>query len=113
MIVEVGMEDIYLQVEYMLMEELGDIGKKIYVGCFCNDQVLVDLWLFFCLEIEEIIQFMGELFYILLQFFEEYKDILLFGYIYYQVVMFFSFGLWFSVYVESLVDDLWFWQGIY
>jgi argininosuccinate lyase len=113
MTVESGMEDIHSQVEYMLTEELGDIGKKIHAGRSRNDQVLVDLRLYFRSEIEEVSQLMGELFQTLLQLAEQHKDILLPGYTHYQAAMPSSFGLWFSAYAESLVDDLRLWQGIY
>jgi argininosuccinate lyase len=113
MTVEAGMEDIHSQVEYMLTEELGDIGKKIHAGRSRNDQVLVDLRLFFRSEIEEVTQLMGELFQTLLQLAEQHKDTLLPGYTHYQAAMPSSFGLWFSAYAESLVDDLRLWQSIY
>lgn len=41
-----GVEDIHSQVEMMLTEKLGDIGKKIHSARSRNDQVLVDIKLF-------------------------------------------------------------------
>ena len=45
--IEEGVEDVHSQVEFLLTERLGDIGKKIHSGRSRNDQVLVDLKLFF------------------------------------------------------------------
>ena len=41
-----GVEDIHSQVELMLTQKLGDVGKKIHSARSRNDQVLVDLKLF-------------------------------------------------------------------
>ena len=43
---EPGVEDIHSQVEILLTQKLGDIGKKIHSARSRNDQVLVDLKLF-------------------------------------------------------------------
>ena len=39
-------EDIHSQVEFLLTQRCGEIGKKIHSGRSRNDQVLVDLKLF-------------------------------------------------------------------
>ena len=46
-----GVEDIHSQIEFMLTEKLGSLGKKIHAGRSRNDQVLVDLKLYFRDEI--------------------------------------------------------------
>ena len=48
-----GVEDIHSQVELMLTQKLGDVGKKIHSARSRNDQVLVDLKLFLRAEIEK------------------------------------------------------------
>jgi argininosuccinate lyase len=45
-VIEEGVEDVHSQVEFMLTNELGDLGKKIHSGRSRNDQVLLDLKLF-------------------------------------------------------------------
>ena len=42
-VIEDGVEDVHSQVELMLTQKLGDMGKKIHSGRSRNDQVLVDL----------------------------------------------------------------------
>ena len=51
--IESGVEDVHSQVEMLLTEKLGDIGKKIHSGRSRNDQVLLDLKLFTRAEIEK------------------------------------------------------------
>ena len=52
--IEEGIEDVHSQVEFMLTEKLGDLGKKIHSGRSRNDQVLLDLKLFTRDAIQEI-----------------------------------------------------------
>lgn len=101
-----GVEDIHSQVELMLTQKLGDIGKKIHSARSRNDQVLVDLKLFLRSEIEKLVHGTKELFDLLIVQSEKYKDDLLPGYTHLQLAMPSSFGLWFGAYAESLVDDL-------
>ncbi|MEO6720218.1 MAG: argininosuccinate lyase, partial [Ferruginibacter sp.] len=101
-----GVEDIHSQVEIMLTTKLGDVGKKIHSARSRNDQVLVDLKLFLRSEIEKLVGAANELFSLLMQQSEKYKDDLLPGYTHLQLAMPSSFGLWFGAYAESLVDDL-------
>jgi len=101
-----GVEDIHSQVELMLTEKLGDVGKKIHSARSRNDQVLVDLKLFLRHEIEKLVGNTKDLFDLLIRQSEKYKGDLLPGYTHLQLAMPSSFGLWFGAYAESLVDDL-------
>ena len=101
-----GVEDIHSQVELMLTEKLGDVGKKIHSARSRNDQVLVDLKLYLRSEIEKLVSNTKDLFDLLIQQSEKYKTDLLPGYTHLQLAMPSSFGLWFGAYAESLVDDL-------
>jgi argininosuccinate lyase len=104
--IEDGVEDVHSQVEFLLTKELGDLGKKIHSGRSRNDQVLLDLKLFTRDAIKEIVESTTELIDVLLERSNETKDILMPGYTHLQVAMPSSFGLWFSAYAESLIDDL-------
>ena len=101
-----GVEDIHSQVELMLTQKLGDVGKKIHSARSRNDQVLVDLKLFLRSEIEKLVESTKAFFDLLIQQSEQHKDDLLPGYTHLQLAMPSSFGLWFGAYAESLVDDL-------
>jgi argininosuccinate lyase len=104
--IEAGVEDVHSQVELLLTQRIGDAGKKIHSGRSRNDQVLVDLKLFFRHELQQVVEETQTLFNQLIALSEKYKDILLPGYTHLQVAMPSSFGLWFGAYAESLVDDL-------
>lgn len=99
-------EDVHSQVEGRLTEMLGDAGKKIHSGRSRNDQVLLDLRLFFRSEIAEITLLTRTLFERLQGLAEKHRDVLMPGYTHLQIAMPSSFGLWFGAYAESLCDDL-------
>jgi argininosuccinate lyase len=104
--IDENVEDVHSQVELLLTQKLGDIGKKIHSARSRNDQVLVDIKLFLRNEIEELVRSVQP-FFELLQFqSEKYKDDLLPGYTHLQLAMPSSFGLWFGAYAESLTDDI-------
>ncbi len=111
--IEEGIEDVHSQVELMLTRKLGDTGKKIHSGRSRNDQVLLDLKLFTRAEIQKLVEAVGELFEKLMVKAEANKQYLMPGYTHLQVAMPSSFGLWFSAYAESLVDDLVLLQAAY
>jgi argininosuccinate lyase len=98
-------EDIHSQVELILTQKLGDMGKKIHAARSRNDQVLVDTKLFLRNELEELVKTIQLFFELLQTQSEKYKDHLLPGYTHLQLAMPSSFGLWFGAYAESLVDD--------
>ena len=99
-------EDVHSQVEFLLTQRIGDAGKKIHSGRSRNDQVLVDLKLFFRHEIQQVVEETQKLFNLLIELSEKHKNVLLPGYTHLQVAMPSSFGLWFGAYAESLADDL-------
>jgi len=99
-------EDVHSQVELLLTQRIGEAGKKIHSGRSRNDQVLVDLKLFFRHELQGIVEETQRLFRLLVELSEKHKNVLLPGYTHLQIAMPSSFGLWFGAYAESLSDDL-------
>ena len=108
-----GVEDIHSQVEMLLTEKLGDIGKKIHSARSRNDQVLVDLKLFLRAELMSVAKSVQSLFALLQTKSEQHKNDLLPGYTHLQLAMPSSFGLWLGAYAESLVDDMTVLQAAY
>jgi argininosuccinate lyase len=104
--IEENVEDVHSQVELLLTKRIGDIGKKIHSGRSRNDQVAVDIKLYLKDEVTKVKVEVEELFELLIQQSEKFKDKLLPGYTHLQIAMPSSFGLWFGAYAESLVDDL-------
>ena len=86
-VIEDGVEDVHSQVELMLTQKLGDMGKKIHSGRSRNDQVLVDLKLFTRHELKEIVDAVKILFDELIQKSNQYKNVLMPGYTHLQVAM--------------------------
>lgn len=105
-ILQDDVEDIHSQIELLLTQKLGDVGKKIHSARSRNDQVLVDVKLFLRNELEELVKTIQPLFELLQTQSEKYKADLLPGYTHLQLAMPSSFGLWFGAYAESLVDDV-------
>ncbi|NND33672.1 MAG: argininosuccinate lyase, partial [Saprospiraceae bacterium] len=111
--IDENVEDVHSQVEFLLIAELGEVGKKIHAGRSRNDQVLVDLRLMLREDIVEIIELKKTLFDLLITLAGKHKDDLLPGYTHLQAAMPSSFGLWFSAYAENMVDDLRVWQAAF
>lgn len=105
-VIEDTVEDVHSQVEWLLTQRIGEAGKKIHSGRSRNDQVLVDLKLYFRSCIEELVGSTNVLFGQLIALSNTHKDKLLPGYTHLQIAMPSSFGLWFGAYAESLVDDM-------
>ncbi|WP_461534274.1 argininosuccinate lyase [Sinomicrobium sp.] len=111
--IEDSFEDMHSKIEYLLIQKLGDTGKKIHTARSRNDQILVAMHLYLKNELDEIKKDAISLFELLMELAEKHKDILLPGYTHLQIAMPSSFGLWFSAYAESLIDDLYFIEAAY
>ncbi len=105
-IIESEFEDMHSKIEYVLIQKLGDLGKKIHTARSRNDQVLVALHLYLKSEIETIKVLTQCFFKLLMDLAEQHKSHFLPGYTHFQVAMPSSFGLWFSAYAETLIDDM-------
>jgi len=106
-------EDIHSQVEFLLTQRFGEIGKKIHSGRSRNDQVLVDLKLFLKEELEILKDEIITLFDILQQLSEKHRKVLMPGYTHAQIAMPSSFGMWIGAYAEALADDMHMLKGAY
>lgn len=104
--IEDDFEDMHSKIEFLLTDKLGDTGKKIHTARSRNDQVLVAIQLYLKDEIHELKLMSKTLFDLLISLAEQHKNILMPGYTHMQIAMPSSFGLWFSSYAESLVDDV-------
>ncbi len=112
-VIEDSFEDMHSKIEFILTEKLGDTGKKIHTARSRNDQVLVAMHLYLKDELTTIKTETKNLFDVLISLAEAHKEVLLPGYTHLQIAMPSSFGLWFSAYAESLIDDLYFIDAAY
>lgn len=110
--IDPGMEDVHSQIEWQLTQKIGDAGKRLHTGRSRNDQVLVDLRMYFRASIKELMEDTSALFETLLQQSERFQDILIPGYTHLQAAMPSSFGLWFGAYAENLIDDIRQWNAV-
>ena len=101
-----GVEDVHSQVEFLLTERYGEVGKKLHSGRSRNDQVLVDLKLYYRAAIRELVAETKTLFELLIELSEKHKNDLMPGYTHTQLAMPSSFGLWFGSFAEGLTEDL-------
>ena len=104
--IEDEFEDMHSKIEFVLIQKLGDLGKKIHTARSRNDQVLVAIQLFVKDELNSIKKEIHSLFNILIKLSEKYKSYMIPGYTHMQLAMPSSFGLWFSAYAETLIDDI-------
>lgn len=104
--IQAGVEDVHSQVELLLTQRYGEVGKKLHSGRSRNDQVLVDLKLFYRDAIRELVLEASTLASQLMHLAELHKNDLMPGYTHTQLAMPSSFGLWFSSFAESISEDL-------
>ncbi|RZS97098.1 argininosuccinate lyase [Cecembia calidifontis] len=104
--IDEGVEDVHSQVEFLLTQRYGEVGKKLHSGRSRNDQVLVDLKLYYRTAIRDIVEASEELFDLLITLAEKHKNDLMPGYTHTQLAMPSSFGLWFGSFAESLAEDM-------
>jgi len=105
-VIDAQFEDIHSKLEYELTKALGDTGKKIHTARSRNDQVLVALQLYYKENLGAIQDKTKLFFKTLIALADTHKSAVLPGYTHLQVAMPSSFGLWFSAYAESLIDDV-------
>lgn len=105
-------EDIHSMIEKLLTQRLGEAGKKIHSARSRNDQVMVDLKLYYRERTVGLCLLTAKLIRTLCMLSEKNKDQLIPGYTHMQAAMPSSFGLWFGAWAESLTEDLIFHYGI-
>ncbi len=111
--IQPGVEDVHSQVELMLTNRLGDLGKKIHTGRSRNDQVLLDIKLLLRAELQVMGGMVYQLFDQLILLSNRHREVFMPGYTHFQAAMPSSFGLWFGAYAESLCDDMECWVAAY
>lgn len=99
-------EDCHSAIEFYLTKELGDLGKKVHTGRSRNDQVLVAMRLFAKNNLHDFKKLNLSIAKIFLQMAKKYEHIPMPGYTHLQRAMPSSWGLWFSSYAESFIDNI-------
>jgi argininosuccinate lyase len=99
-------EDCHSAIEFYLTKELGDLGKKVHTGRSRNDQVLVAMRLFAKNNLNDFKKLNQSIAKTFLQIANKYEHIPMPGYTHLQRAMPSSWGLWFSSYAESFIDNI-------
>lgn len=103
---EVGAEDIHMNVEKLLTERIGDVGKKVHTGRSRNDQVALDLRLYLRAEIDKTKDLMAALIRTLLDLAEEHKETWMPGYTHLQKAQPITFAHHLLAYVQMFLRDM-------
>lgn len=81
---EVGAEDIHMNIEKLLTERIGDVGRKLHTARSRNDQVALDVRMYLKEEIKETISLLINLQEVLLNLAEKHTSTVMPGYTHLQ-----------------------------
>ena len=81
---EVDAEDIHMNIEKILIDRIGDVGKKLHTGRSRNDQVALDIRMFLKEETTDIINMVKELMTVLVNIADKQKRTIMPGYTHLQ-----------------------------
>lgn len=99
-------EDVHSYVERLLVEKIGDVGRKLHTGRSRNDQVATDERLYLRDEIYKIKEDLIKLIDTLKEMAETYKEAIMPGYTHLQRAQPVTFGHHLLAYVEMFKRDL-------
>mgnify|MGYP001192846907 FL=1 len=102
----VAHEDVHMNIEKMLIEEIGPVGGKLHTGRSRNDQVATDMHLYLREKLMEIIQLAMYLQEALLEKAEQHLDTVMPGYTHLQRAQPVLFGYHLMAYVSMLQRDI-------
>ena len=77
-------EDIHMNIESLLIERIGDVGKKLHSGRSRNDQVVTDVRMYVKYEVTEIVVLIKKLQSVLLDLAEKHIKVIVPGYTHLQ-----------------------------
>ena len=100
-----GAEDIHTNIESLLIERIGDVGKKLHTGRSRNDQVALDLRLYLRDECEKIYKHVKELINTLIDLAEKNIDVIMPGYTHLQKAQPVLFSHQSLAYCEMFIRD--------
>ncbi|MGI6585455.1 MAG: argininosuccinate lyase [Gracilibacteraceae bacterium] len=99
-------EDIHMNIEKLLIEKIGETGKKLHTARSRNDQVALDLKMYLREEIHKILKLLTELEALLLDKAEEHAGTIMPGYTHMQKAQPVTLGHHFMAYFEMFKRDM-------
>ncbi|WP_099351995.1 argininosuccinate lyase [Fredinandcohnia onubensis] len=101
----VANEDIHLNIEKMLIDEIGQVGGKLHTGRSRNDQVATDMHLYLRQQVDEIINLVEELQHAIVEQAEQHVETIAPGYTHLQRAQPISFAHHLLAYYWMLERD--------
>lgn len=98
-------EDIHMNIETLLTERIGPVGKKLHTGRSRNDQVAVDTRLFVKAEIKRTQELLQELLEVLVNLAQEHVSTIMPGYTHLQIAQPVTLGHHLLAYFEMFSRD--------
>lgn len=99
------LEDVHMNIETLLIQKVGAVGKKLHTGRSRNDQVATDLRMYIKWKVIETVSLINNLQTVILDLAEENVNQLLPGYTHLQRAQPISFGHYLMAYYEMLHRD--------
>ncbi|WP_066646577.1 argininosuccinate lyase [Christensenella timonensis] len=99
-------EDIHMNVERLLTERVGDVGKKLHTGRSRNDQVATDFRLYMRRSVDETTQNLIQLCGVLIDIAEENTDTIMSAYTHLQKAQPTTLGHYMMAYFEMFYRDI-------
>ena len=103
---EIDAEDIHMNVEKILIERIGDVGKRLHTGRSRNDQVALDIRMYVKDEIVHITDMTANLVNTLISLAKEHTKTIMPGYTHLQKAQPITFAHHVMAYVNMLLRDL-------
>lgn len=103
---EIDAEDIHMNVEKLLIERIGDVGKRLHTGRSRNDQVALDIRMYVKDETDEITKLLVSLTKTLINLAKEHTRTIMPGYTHLQKAQPITLAHHFMAYVNMFLRDL-------
>ncbi|KNZ69420.1 argininosuccinate lyase [Thermincola ferriacetica] len=103
---EIGAEDIHMNIEKLLTERIGDVGRKLHTARSRNDQVALDIRIYLKQEIREIEALLVNLQETLLEMAEKHLYTVMPGYTHLQRAQPITFGHHLMAYFQMFKRDI-------
>lgn len=102
----VELEDVHMNIEAVLVERIGETGKKLHTGRSRNDQIATDMRLYLRDEVDAMLLQLGQLMSVLLDVAEQEADTVMPGYTHLQAAQPVTFGHHMLAWYEMLQRDV-------
>ncbi len=98
-------EDIHMNIETILIERIGEVGKRLHTGRSRNDQVALDIRMYLMDETDELLTLLNDLMKVLYRLAKENQDTIMPGYTHLQKAQPINFAHHMLAYFEMFRRD--------